>query len=77
MSYWIKYRIPSIIGWVLPFVLALFLARELPFNLLFRFLSFLCLSLVLFFSEIIIAMKVVSVWNRWKEKKCGQESEDD
>lgn len=76
MKYLIKYRIPTVIGWVLPFILAFMVMRRLSFNFLVEAVLFVFLSLVFLFSEVLVAMKVAGVWNDWQRKKSNRDSEE-
>lgn len=72
-----KYRIPVIIGWLLPPVLSFFILRDLPLHLILKIVIFPFLAALLFFAEVLIAMKIGRIWNNWqrrKEKEASREA---
>lgn len=70
-----KYRIPVIIGWVLPLVLSFLILREVSLHLVLEIVIFPILAVGLFFAEILIAMKIASLWNDWQRKKNQEDSQ--
>lgn len=72
-----KYRIPVIFGWVMPPILAFFLVRELPFSIVLKIVTFPILTVVLFFIEILVALKIAGFWNKWQRKKDEENRRED
>lgn len=64
-----KYRIPVLIGWILPPILSFFILREIPIHLILKIVLFPLLAIGFVFAEALIGMKIVGVWNRWQERK--------
>lgn len=64
-----KYRIPVILGWIIPPILTYFLVRELPFSIIIKIVVFPVLLVILFFTEILVALKIAGFWNKWQRKK--------
>lgn len=64
-----RYRIPAIIGWLLPPILSFLIVRELPLHLALKIVAFPVLSVLLFFAETLIALKIAGVWNDWQRRK--------
>lgn len=64
-----NYRIPTIIGWLLPPLLSFLITRELPFHIVFKIILFPILAVLLLFGEVLLAMKICGIWNSWQSEE--------
>lgn len=75
------YRIPVIIGWILPPLLSLLIVWESPLHIVLKIVAFFVLTLGIFFFEVLLALKIGGIWNRRQrgkeEKASGKLEEDD
>ena len=75
MKYFPRYRIYSIIGWVLPVILSFYVSTLPDIHWVFRVLLFIVLCPVFFIGIIVVYLFVGKMWNNWKRK--GKEEPPD
>ncbi|KXB05814.1 hypothetical protein AKJ52_02985 [candidate division MSBL1 archaeon SCGC-AAA382C18] len=68
-----RYRLPVLIGYLIPPILSFFLARELSYHLSIKILLFVVFMVILYLSEVLIGLKVTQLWNKRMGKKQRKE----
>lgn len=71
-----RYRIYAILGWLIPILVSLYLARLPKIYWAWKILLFLFLFPIIFFLTVAIYVKVGKLWNR-RQRKIQKDSEKD